>query len=192
MTADPFFQRSELLRPVAAQLLIVDVQGRLVPHIDGHESVVAQCVRATRAAGVLAIPVTVSEQYPAGLGPTDPRILEAATGAGAGRVEKMTFSTAQEPHCWKRLYELQRPQILMVGIETHVCVQQTALDLKARGLAPIILADACGSRRAYDREIALQRMRAAGIIVTTVESAIYELMHRAGTEQFKRMLPIVK
>lgn len=192
MTGLPFFHRGDMLLPERAQLLIVDVQERLVAHIHEHESVVSQCVRTARAAGLLNVPVTLSEQYPAGLGHTDARILEIAHAVDAGRVEKMTFSTVQEPSCWKRLCELQRPQILLIGIETHVCVQQTALDLLARGMSPVILADACGSRRAYDREIALRRMQAAGILVTTVESVIYELMYRAGTEQFKRMLPIVK
>ena len=87
---------------------------------------------------------------------------------------------------------LNRSQILLVGIETHVCVQQTALDLLEMGLLPVVLADAVSSRRPSDREVALARMRDAGAVITTVESAIYEMMVESGTELFKRLLPIVR
>lgn len=172
------------------QLLVVDVQARLTPHIRGHELVVAQIVRMLRAARELALPVTVTEQYPTGLGPTEPAILAAA--GDAPRLEKTTFSVWGDDSCRTRLASLHRPAVLLVGIEAHVCVQQTALDLLAGGSQPWLLADAVGSRREIDRTTAVERMRHAGVIVTTVESCIYELMERAGTELFKRMLPIVR
>jgi nicotinamidase-related amidase len=79
-----------------------------------------------------------------------------------------------------------------VGIETHICVQQTALDLLRMKMQPVVLADAAGSRRPQDREIALHRMRAAGAVVTTVESALFELVHESGTDLFKKILPLVR
>lgn len=179
-----------LLSRDAAQLLIVDVQQRLVPHIHDHAAVVAQVIRMMRAAAELEIPITVSEQYPQGLGPTEPAILAAA--GRADHVQKLTFSCCRTPEIRARLLEHHRPQIMLVGIETHVCVLQTAIDLLEAGCRPWVLADAIGSRRVADRDVALDFMRSAGVAVTTVESAVYQLMERAGTDLFKRILPLVK
>lgn len=185
--AETFIPRLDCER---AQLVVVDIQVRLLPSIADHDSVVAQAERMIRAASVLGLPITVSEQYPRGLGATVPIISEAAQGAV--RAEKMTFSFCADEACRARVTEVTRPQVLLVGIETHVCVQQTALDLLRLGMQPVVLADAVGSRRPFDCQIALDRMRAAGVIVTTVESAIFELVHEAGTERFKRILPLVR
>jgi nicotinamidase-related amidase len=178
------------LQVALSQLLVIDVQARLLPHIAGCDALLEQIERIARAARVLELPRTLSEQYPQGLGGTDPRILAAADGAPL--LQKMTFGVCADPTCRARLAELRRPQVLLAGIEAHVCVQQTALELVELGWTPVLLADAVGSRRPFDREIALERMRAAGVLITTVEAAIYELMQRAGTELFKRMLPVVK
>ncbi len=172
-----------------AQLLVVDLQEKLLPFIAGHEQVLAAAEKMIRAAVVLELPVTVSQQYSKGLGPTNPAILAAATGAA--RAEKMTFSFCADPDCRRKLPST-RPQVLLVGIEAHVCVQQTALDLLGLQMRPVVLADAVGSRRPFDCQIALDRMRAAGVVVTTVESAIFELVHESGTDRFKRILPIVR
>lgn len=180
----------KLVERERAQLLVVDIQEKLLPHIAEHERVVAQAARITRAAAALAVPVTVSEQYPQGLGPTTPALNAAAEGAA--RATKMTFSFCADEACRRRLVEVGRPQVLLVGIETHVCVLQTALELLEMQMEPIVLADAVGSRRVLDWQIALERMRAAGVIVTTVESAIFEMVHASGTELFKRVLPLVK
>lgn len=171
-------------------MLVVDIQERLLPHIHDHEQVVAQAELMIRAAAVLDIPVTVSEQYPRGLGPTNPRILAAAEGAA--RAEKMAFSFCAEEACRQRLSSVLRPHVLLVGIETHVCVQQTALDLLEMQMHPFVLADAVGSRRPLDYSTALDRMRAAGAVVTTVESAIFQLVGRSDTDLFKRVLPLVR
>ncbi len=173
-----------------AQLLVVDLQEKLLPHIAEHETVISQVVRMVRAARELELPITVSEQYPEGLGRTPAAVLVAAEGAA--RLEKLTFSLWQDEPLRERLLLLARPQVLLVGIEAHVCVQQTAFDLLETQMVPFILADAVGSRRALDRDIALDRMRSAGLAVTTVESAIFEMLDQAGTELFKRILPIVR
>jgi len=180
----------ERLEARHAQLVVVDVQEKLLPHIHEHETVVAQIARMIRAARELELPVTVSEQYPQGLGPTASAILEVALDSA--RVQKLTFSVCRDAACHRHLAAHARPQVLLVGIEAHVCVQQTALDLLKEQMQPFVLADAVGSRRALDRDIALERMRSAGVVVTTVESAIYEMMERAGTERFRRMLPLVR
>lgn len=173
-----------------AQLLVVDIQERLLPQIHEHESVVARAEQMIRAALALELPVTVSEQYPRGLGPTTPAISAAAQAAP--RLEKTTFSFCADTSCREHITALLRPQVLLIGIETHVCVQQTALDLLELQMQPFVLADAVSSRRVFDRDVALERMRAAGAIVTTVESAIFQLVHEAGTERFKRILPLVR
>jgi isochorismate hydrolase len=173
-----------------AQLLIIDIQEKLLPFIHGHAEVVAAAVKMIRAAAALEIPTTLSEQYPKGIGTTIPAIREAA--GNVPRCEKLTFSFCADAVCQARLAAQSRPQVLLVGIETHVCVQQTALDLLSQGMTPVVLADAVGSRRALDYSIALERMRAAGAIVTTVESAIFEMVHDSGTALFKRILPVVR
>jgi nicotinamidase-related amidase len=173
-----------------AQLLVVDVQEKLLPYISGHEVVVTECVRMLDAARALGLRVTVTEQYPAGLGRTAAAVRSVV--AGATRLEKMTFSAWRDAATREHLVSLARPQVLLVGIEAHVCVQQSALDLLDAGLAPFLLVDAVGSRRPRDRDTALERMRAAGVVVTTVESAIFEMLGRAGTELFRGILPIVR
>jgi isochorismate hydrolase len=170
-----------------AQLLVVDIQERLLPRIDGHESMTAQTVRMLRIAREMGLPITVSEQNPQGLGPTVAPIRDAA---GDVRVlRKKAFSVCGEAECLEALRHFGRAQVLLVGIETHVCVQQTALDLLCSGFEPFVLADAVGSRTALDREVALERMARAGVVVTTVESAAFDMLRTYDSELFKRVLP---
>jgi nicotinamidase-related amidase len=174
----------------AAVLLVVDLQTRLFPHIADRDRVEEQSIRMIRAARQLGLPTFISEQYREGLGPTLPSVMAAA--AEATVIEKLAFSVCGDPSADTKLAARGRQQVLLIGIEAHVCVQQTALDLLRRGLAPVVLADAVSSRRALDRDVAFDRMRQAGVIVTTVESVIFELTGEAGTELFKRILPIVR
>jgi nicotinamidase-related amidase len=136
------------------------------------------------------LPIVLSEQYREGLGSTLPDILSAAGDVPV--LEKLAFSVWGESPARDRIAALARRQVLLVGIETHVCVQQTVLDLLRSGLTPVVLADAVSSRRALDRDIAFARMQHAGAVVTSVESAIFELTQKAGSELFKRILPIVR
>ncbi len=178
------------LRVRQTQLLIVDVQPRLLPKIHEHELVLDRALRCVQAARVLGLPITISEQYTSALGGTTPALLEAA--GGAPRYEKMTFSCWGAPELQQRLLDAERQSVLLVGIETHVCVLQTALDLLESGLRPVVLVDAVGSRFPRDRDVALDRMRSTGVELTTVESAVFELLERAGTDVFRRVLPILK
>jgi nicotinamidase-related amidase len=174
----------------AATLLIVDIQAKLFPHIAEHDSLQRQAIRMARAARELGLPIVVSEQYREGLGATLPSVMDVV--GDAVLVEKMAFSVCGDAAAMNRIDALSRRHVLLVGIETHVCVQQTALDLLERGMSPFVLADAVGSRHAVDRDVALDRMRHAGIVVTTVESAIFEMTREAGTDVFRRILPIVR
>lgn len=172
------------------QLLVVDVQERLLPHIDGHEGIVARIVQILKAAHALDVPATITEQYPEGLGATVTPIKDAADHVELH--QKMAFSVLGDTAPRERIISQRRPQVLVCGIEAHVCVQQTVLDLLAEQKRPFVLADAISSRRAFDRDTALRRMEAAGAVVTTVESAIFELTGRSDGPLFKQILPIVK
>ncbi|MFH1746987.1 MAG: isochorismatase family protein [Planctomycetota bacterium] len=175
------------------QLVVVDMQEKMLPHITQQADVRRECVRMIRAAVEMDLPITISEQYVRGLGPTNPDVLEAASQAtNVETIEKMTFSLCRHDALRDRIQSLGRPQVLLVGVETHVCVAQTALDLLDMSLQPIILADAVGSRRPTDRDTALARLRSASAIITTVEAAIFELLEIAGTDVFKRILPLVR
>lgn len=173
-----------------SQLLLIDMQARLLPHITDHAAVSGQCVRMLRAAAALDLPTTALEQYRQGLGET-PEEIRAAAG-GATWFEKTTFSGCGDERIAGHVDGLGRPQVLLIGIEAHVCVLKTALDLLDRKLCPIVVADAVGSRRPLDRDLALDRMRQAGVIVTSAESAIFEWLDDCRSPEFKRILPLVK
>jgi nicotinamidase-related amidase len=177
------------LRVDTTVLLVVDVQEKLLPAIHENGPMLEAARRMTAAAGVLGVPVLTTEQYPAGLGPTCAALRECLPGVPP--VEKTRFS-ACVPAVTDRLTELGRPAVIVVGIEAHVCIQQTVMDLLRRGYVPHVCADATGSRRPLDRDAAIERMRQAGAVVTTTESVIFELTGEAGTDLFRRVLKIVK
>ncbi len=171
-------------------LLVVDIQERLLPVIDGQEGVLAAAGRMVRAAEILGIPIICTEQYPRGLGPTvDP--LRSLIGAERTR-EKVAFSCCGAEGLLAELGGLGRPQVIVAGIEAHVCVQQTVLDLLAAGYRVYVAADAASSRSPLDRDVAFERMRQAGAVVTTTESVMFEWLEVAGTAEFKQVSRIVK
>jgi nicotinamidase-related amidase len=177
------------LRAETTVLLVVDVQERLLPAIHEGEPLLETTRRMVRAAGVLGVPVVLTEQYPAGLGKTCATLRECLPDVEP--VEKTRFS-ACVVGVLNKLATLGRPHVIVAGIETHVCVQQTVLDLLRLGYLPYLCADAVGSRRPLDRDVAIERMRRAGAVMTTTESVIFELLGEAGTELFKSVLKIVK
>ncbi|HSW44123.1 MAG TPA: hydrolase [Phycisphaerae bacterium] len=177
------------LRPDNSVLLVVDVQEKLLPAIHEADSVVEYARRMIEAAKVLSVPILAAEQYPQGLGPTCATLREAF--APVKPVEKTLFSGCVAG-ITEGLKELGRPNVIVVGIEAHVCVQQTVLDLLRLGYTPFVCADAVGSRRPLDRDTAVARMRQGGAVVTTTESATFELLGEACTDAFKKILKIVK
>lgn len=177
------------LQPSSTALLVVDFQDRLLPAIHEAENCVAAAGRLIAAARILGVPAVCTEQNPAGLGRTCVAIRESLGDEPA--VEKTRFSGCVGGVI-DQLRRLDRPNIVVVGIEAHVCVQQTVLDLLRLGFTPFVCADAVGSRRPFDRDIAIERMRQAGVVVTTTESVIFELLGEAGTDTFKKILKIVK
>ena len=178
-----------IIQPETAILLVVDVQDRLLPAIHEADRCVEACRRMIEAAKVLDLPITVTEPYPAGLGPTCPTLKQCL--GDAPLFTKTRFGACVEPVI-EHLRQQDRPHVIVVGIEAHVCVMQTVLDLLRLGYIPFLCADAVSSRRPLDRDTAIARMRDGGAIVTTTESVTFELLGQAGTDTFKRILGIVK
>lgn len=177
---------SRLLERERSELLVVDVQERLLPVMSDPDGVRDAVAWLLRLAAELSVPVTVSEQYPRGLGHTDPA-LKAALAPDARVLEKAHFSCAAEPSLRQALAETGRDCFVIAGIEAHVCVLQTAIGLGEAGYQVAVVADAVGSRRSGDSELALARLRAAGVDVVSREMVAFEWLHRAGTESFRRV-----
>lgn len=179
-----------LLDAQRSLLLIVDVQQALLPAMADPGRVTRGAAILMKAAPRLEIPLLVSEQYPRGLGPTVPELAELAP---AGTVlPKLHFSCTDDPELGARLRQSGRDQMVLAGIEAHVCVLQTALGLKAAGLHPFVVADATASRTAASHQAALARLGASGVAVGTVEMVVFEWLNRAGTPVFKDLSPLIK
>jgi isochorismate hydrolase len=175
-----------------AMLLVIDLQTKLIPHIADADDVVRAADRLVRGVCVFDVPVMATVQYVKGLGPITEPVAGTLEAAGVSPMEKTTFSVCGDDAMKRRLIDIDRPQVLVVGIEAHVCVQQTVLDLLAIDYAVYVCADAVGSRRASDWDVALRRMQQAGAVVTTAEAMLFELCHESGTARFKKLLEIVK
>ena len=171
-------------------LLVVDVQEKLLGHMHNADQLVAQAGKLIDAANALNMPIVVTEQYRKGLGATVPDLAARLDRAVANH-EKLKFSGCIEP-VRADLQRLGGRAVIVCGIEAHVCVLQTCLDLAENGYIVALATDAIGSRRAFDQQAAEQRMIQAGIIPTTVESAVFELVGEAGSTRFKAVLPIIK
>jgi nicotinamidase-related amidase len=180
-----------LLEAAKSSLLIVDVQDKLLPAVVEPQRVVERTRILLKAAEALQIPVTVSEQYPKGLGRTAP---ELATNS-VTTFEKLSFSCwrddAMKAHFIKH-HESGRPLIVVAGIEAHVCVLQTAIDLCGAGFGVFAVADAMSSRKVASADLAFERMRGAGIQVINTEMAVFELLEKAGTVEFKALSALIR
>lgn len=177
-----------------SQLVLIDIQERLLPAMAEPDRVVANCRKLIVAAERLDVPVTVTEQYPDGIGHTVTPLADAL-GNRAKVMTKLHFSAAREADIADHLGRLKRagrPQAIVAGIESHVCVLQTALDLQQRGFDTAVVADAVDSRMAQSRAIALDRMRASCIMPVTTEMVLFEWLGRAATEDFRMLLPLIK
>jgi nicotinamidase-related amidase len=172
-----------LLKRDSAALVVVDVQQGFRPYAS-FESVARACATLLAAARILGLPTIVSEQYPKGLGESAPELgLEDEP-----RIEKTVFSAVRAEG-----FDLRGAgQAIVCGIETHVCVSQTVHDLLADGIEVHVPADAVGSRHEIDYECGLERMVSAGAVLSTVETALFELLERAGTPEFKAIQSLIK
>jgi nicotinamidase-related amidase len=182
--------KPELLDRNRSALVLIDFQERLFPNVHEHQRVMARIDLLLSAANLMHVPVLLTEQYPKGLGNTVEEIRKALPQAQP--LEKMDFSCAAAPGFRELLSSLHRDQIVLTGIETHICVAQTALDLASQGENVFVVADATSSRRPLDAQTALQRMEQSGLTIITAESVVFEWLRRAGTEEFKALQPKLK
>jgi nicotinamidase-related amidase len=171
-------------------LLIIDVQEKLFKVIHGRESLLANLQKVISGARALGIPVLVTEQNPAGLGATVPELKTLL--ADMQPVSKFSFSCCGEERCMQQLADLKRTQLLLAGIETHICVYQTALDLLEEGYEVEVLADCVGSRTEENKKLGLEKMKQAGAQITGIEMALFELQRVARGESFKELSRLVK
>jgi nicotinamidase-related amidase len=172
-----------LMRIETSCLLAVDFQERLMPAIHQADQAVANSVWLIGVAQRLGVPVLASEQYPRGLGHTVAAIRDLLPADAF--MEKLHFSCAADRDCMRRIDLLGRDQIVLMGVEAHVCVLQTALDLRAVGKEVYLVADAVSSRTPRDVELALERMRAEGVRIVSREMVAFEWLHQSGTESFR-------
>ncbi len=171
-------------------LLVVDIQERLLPAIHEKERVLEKAVRLVRGAQVLGVPTWITEQYRKGIGPTVPEVAQAA--AGILPIDKITFSACGAPGLLDQLRDRGVRDVVLCGIEAHVCVCQSVLDLAAAGYQPVLVADATSSRTPENHRLGVERMRQAGAVLVSTEMVLFEWLERAGTPEFKQILELVK
>ena len=178
-----------LVHGASLVLVIVDVQERLAAAMTPRDDVLSAIIRLVRVAALIGAPIVVTRQYPEGLGPTEPSVAELISG---DPITKLSFSCCGEPKFMDALNRIGRKQVVLAGIETHVCVYQTAANLIAGGFEVQVVADAVGSRTSMNRETGLNRMAGAGASITSIETVLFELLGVAKGEKFKEILKIVK
>mgnify|MGYP000514655886 CR=1 FL=1 len=161
-------------------VILIDVQAKLTPLVQNAQEITGRCAWVLQLAKSLNIPRLICEQYPQGLGKT----IEDLQGFG-DPIPKVHFSCWKNPTFQKKIHELGRKQCILIGIETHVCVLQTALDLCEDGYSVFIVVDAVSSRNANDHRYGLKRMKQAGAQLITAEMLFFEWLEQAGTDSFK-------
>jgi nicotinamidase-related amidase len=173
-------------------LVVIDVQEKLVSAMPKgvKERVIERVNVLLTAANTLSVPVVVTEQYPKGLGPTESALIKACPD-DALVLEKTTFSATGVPAFVTKLEQTDRKQVVLVGMETHICVLQTALVLQNQGFQVFVVEDAVSSRSKANQYNALQRMRSAGVIISNVESVVFEWLEDAGQSEFKKLAQMI-
>lgn len=174
-----------LLNKDNASFILIDVQEKLTPLVLEADSLIKRCEWLLRLVGALAVPVIVSEQYPQGLGKTV-KALQALTGH-APLIEKLHFSCYRDPNFVTHCLGLARTQVVLAGIETHVCVLQTAMDMVEAGFEVFVVVDAVSARHALDHRYGLKRMKQAGVQLVSAEMVFFEWVGQAGTPEFKAL-----
>ena len=175
-----------LISKTNSSLLIIDVQERLAPAMHDARRVIDGCSRLLKGAGILDVPTIITEQYPKGLGPSLFDIRDAAPET-AVYFEKTNLSAVQEDGFLDRLTSFNRKQVVIAGIEEHICVLQTAVELKEKGFDVFVVTDASGCRRPENEETALRRFQQEGIFLAGVETVLFEWLRKAGSPEFKEI-----
>ena len=176
--------------PNQTQALVVDIQDRLFPHINNNEQLLQNSITLIKGLKLLKIPFILNEQYPKGLGHTIKPIKELLKEEIA--YEKVTFSCCQTDATMHAIKNKNKKFIIVFGVEAHVCVLQSVLDLLEAGFAPVLVTNCIGSRDSNDKRVAIDRMTQAGAIPTTYESLLFELCASAKNSSFKEISKLVK
>ena len=171
-------------------LIAIDYQEKLVPAMYEKEALIDKSARLIKGFGILGMPVIITEQYPKGLGATIAEIKDADPMAEI--IEKNTFSAWDNEECVELVRKINRPNAVVVGIETHVCEQQTVLAMLEEGYNVYVAADCVSSRSAFDRDISIERMRSAGAVITTYESILFDILQWSKADEFKQISALVK
>lgn len=174
----------------SCQGLVIDIQEKLFLHMDQKDELLKKCLILLEGLQALGVPVVVTEQYPKGLGPTVDQIQRVL-----GRttpIEKISFSCCDEPAFQQSLDQALHNTIIICGIEAHVCVLQSVIDLVGSGFRPVVVSDCISSRNSEDKRISLERMKVEGAVITTCESLLFELTRVAGSDEFKVISRLVK
>jgi hypothetical protein len=170
--------------------LFIDIQEKLFPFIQGKEQLGQNLITLSAGLKILKIPLLVTEQYTKGLGFT---ILPLQNALGDySAIEKIAFSCCDEPLFMSSFQKTGKKNVILSGIETHVCVLQTALDLLQAGYQPVVIEDCVSSRKLSDKHTAIERMRQEGVLISSLESILFELTRYSGTETFKAISKLVK
>ena len=179
-----------LIKPDQSCLIVIDVQERLVPAMQAPARVIRNSRTLMTAAARLGIPILLTEQYPKGLGPIVPELQDLAKDGTV--IEKMHFSCMNEPSFADAFKALGRNQAVIVGMEAHICVLQTGVNLMEQGYETFVVTDATSSRTLESEKACLDRLGAAGAGIVTTEMVVFEWLGRAGTPEFKELLAEVK
>ncbi|ROR30518.1 isochorismatase family protein [Mobilisporobacter senegalensis] len=171
--------------------LIIDYQDRIIPVMDKREELIYNTIKLIKGLKTLQIPLVVSQQYTKGLGDTIESIKDALSEE-CSYYDKLTFSCLDNTEISDQIKSYNKKNIVVCGIEAHVCVLQTVIDLVAAGYNVIIVEDCITSRKIHDKEIALKRFAGEGVIFATYESILFELTREAGNETFKAISKIIK
>ncbi len=182
--------REGLLSKENAVLIVVDVQERLFPLISGKDIILNNMRKLIRFAKIIGIPIILTEQYPKGLGPTIPEIRGLLPNIKS--IEKVEFSCFGSEKFRDILKNMRAETLIIIGIEAHICVAQTSIEGVKYGYRVCVVSDATSSRKIEDKNIAIERMRQSGVIVTSTEMLMYELLRKAETREFREALELIK
>ncbi len=197
MSENSFQRSSQLMNPDDTALVVIDMQEKLLPLVSQNEEILANVHRLLATAEILSVAVVATEQYPKGLGPTVASLSESIVRANAeyssgGLPTKTMFSCRECESVFKPLQTNGVQNLLLCGIETHVCIAQTALDMIAAGFHVRLCVDAVGSRFPLDHEVAIRRLESEGCSITTTEAAMFELCEKAGNDAFKAIAKLLR
>jgi nicotinamidase-related amidase len=170
--------------------LVIDIQERLFPSIHENTQFLNNTLRLIEGLKILEVPIIVTEQYKKGLGLTVPEVSNITVGFET--LEKTAFSCCDDESFIKSLLDTRKRNVILCGIEAHICVMQNSIDLIEKGFTPVVIQDCTSSRKPIDKEIAIKRLRMEGAVITSSESVLFELCRYSGTEQFKAISRLVK